>query len=760
MSNSVNSILVLTVACFLLAKPLSAESSPLVREDARHWYLTSSQLEVTIQKINGLVSRITSLTPSRFDLLPPTPNGLDVYVYDAGRKFKERVDSLKKVVVRRGENFVELTCTVELGTKQVYPNCRIGDGQITYRLYDDRLDVNVKIKSARTSYADNRVIISQAYDRSGWRRQLYPGLNGTITALPVNKAGTFRYYDALWDNTKGDAIEKTRFPYGILERNDRFFLWGNLDVNSFMVLTPNRYGGIPSFAFAPKCIREGDVFEFNFTYKVFSKKDYSFSDVCKWYAENLYSSNPLTKGIVALDKNRRPRTLPEGNVMSGFPIPGSSGLAAIAQSQKEGTGGHRLVSKDSMEKIVAATRNLKMTSLWILGCQPWDEIPRTKGEWYTSNGLKQTAKKVKSETEMLKKMGYHPFFYTRQLYPHFAYFDDKPRYKKWMLRTKDGWPFNYVSGADPTPPFDLGLLPEVAKLIGVKAKGQIAVHADFCNDEHRDWYVKKLEKSMDFYQPAGIAWDMGWDVHTAPCYNHPATGTHHGILRAQYELDGYLKKNHPTMRKIMNQVHGSPSNNYVDGVMYEGGLQIDKLSADSVKIYRTAMIGLYYANVFRSKYKDRWQDEYIQRVMRNLSYGVTWGGGDFDDIIKSDRIMSLTDLAGFSAKANNVPLVIESKAVKIQPDNSAITASVWADSTRLLIALYNDGASRADIALAIDKSFLKRYGQKVRRKIRFQLLGADGLARKESGFTAETAPAGTLLIKGKLQPKELLITAE
>jgi len=87
---------------------------------------------------------------------------------------------------------------------------------------------------------------------------------------------------------------------------------GYLDLGRHVLVSPNNRGGIPSFFISPKRIQSGGSYNFDFLYKSFGKRRDGLTEVFKWYAEHIYSSNPISRDYV-----RRPLDLPHRNLHRG-----------------------------------------------------------------------------------------------------------------------------------------------------------------------------------------------------------------------------------------------------------------------------------------------------------------------------------------------------------------------------------------------------------------------------------------------------------
>jgi len=720
-------------------RPVREIAGVSLRENAGFWVLRSQELGAVIDKQTGLICALTSLRPRLMHLLRPTENGLLCYAWNRDCGALDIANQIGRYSIRQGkrEGRAYIALSVELGFSQPFASATVRVTAI-YRMFSDRLDICFRVEYLRSNAGQWEFGVFQAYDPRQWERQIFVDVARTTRALKPREKAIQRYSDVPNDATTEapDApMRRARYPYGILERGDRLFLWGFLDLNSFAAMTPNRFGGVPSFSIAPTGIAEGDHYSFDFTYKVLPKPRFELADVCRWYAENLYSSNPLTKGIVRLPRKVRPRTLAEGNVTIGWYRPCEAG------------------EDEAHTRIEAAARKMKAAHVWYGGWNPWNEDHPTTGRWYAGGGLWQTAEGVKQEIKALRERGFEVYLYFRQIRHDVAYYHDRPPYREWIHLTEGGFPYAFsfdgkIRADAPRTP----IAPEDSAALGIEAQDYADVFMDLCNDDCREWLTKEIISALDYYQPSGVAWDMGWgDILEAPCTRHPQTGLHHAVLRIQYDVWCWVRQHHPWMKIIGNEFKGSPSQLYCDAMMFEAGDHLDILTMQSMKFYHTASTGLYYREAFPD-------EEWPQAVMRHLSFGITFGGRVEE--MANPPFADLTALAEFSAKANKTPLVIERQGLTLTPQLQEVTGAAWAGKRRVLVAVFN-GLNRA-IALeaALDRRILRAYGSLGDSDPSFIVLSNSGVPRPDRSFTAVLSRRNRIRIVGRLRAKEMLLAQE
>ena len=219
--------------------------------------------------------------------------------------------------------------------------------------------------------------------------------------------------------------------------------------------------------------------------------------------------------------------------------------------------------------------------------------------------------------------------------------------------------------------------------------------ADFCNEEYLQWYINSIKACIDYYHPAGIAWDMAWNDNgwTDGGYSisHPESGIHHGMLRAMYEIQKYITENYPQMRSVSNNAYCNPSNLFVDAVLYEGITQGsgEQLEYEMARAYDKTLVSMYYSSLYSANPP--------QDVMETLALGSSWAGAVGDIEGNNPPVLrTLTELANFSAKTNAAKLVTSFKPIRITPEQTKMPAkypniygSVWASADDCLLFLYN-----------------------------------------------------------------------
>jgi hypothetical protein len=452
--------------------------------------------------------------------------------------------------------------------------------KITPSIYKSGLEISCEIVPKQEIDAPHELLLSSIFDPSKWKRQFYPC--PPYLVLPPSSPTTIRFLaeENDWTELK-EGPSVFFYPFGVLENDSHFLLWGSLDIGKFALLTPNLIPNhIPAICFRPKRLNKNETLQLELYIKSFPKSKFPrYRDVLRWYIENWKDSDPLTgeilknAGNIISLKERLRRTLPTGNLV-GFPG---------GEQVSDGKGNLNDWGKYKLQ----GWQELKIGSLWYYAWHRWDETYPTEGEWVGETSYRIKADILRSDIEALIKAGIHPFLYFRQFLTAEGTYKDKPPYKDWIEVNERG---QSSSG------YSYRLNPDNAKLVGIEE-----VHcfpADFGNDSFRLWYFENLKKCIDFYQPAGIAFDMGWAWWSLGEFSraNPKTSNSHAVTRFQADVWNWLREKHPAMRIITNEAFGIPSQLFADGILIEGGAPAgkDELDYESAKAIPTQVISFEY----------------------------------------------------------------------------------------------------------------------------------------------------------------------
>ncbi len=495
-------------------------------------------------------------------------------------------------------------------------------------------------------------LLSSPFQPNQWTRQFYPRLPYLI--LPPTASWNIKFLASANDWTElkewpGVYI----YPFGVLENEKYFLLWGSLDIGRFALLSPNLIPeNIPALAFRPLSLKKDEKFSLQLFLKLFPKSDFRYRDVLRWYLQNCQNSDPLTKNLFSYKE--RSRRLPEGNLAGFAPLPITDAEGNLTES-----------GKGYLEYFSSR----RIGSLWYYAWHRWDETYPTVGSWWGETG-KHTAEEIKIYLRTLRANGLYPLLYFRQFLAEEGVREDEPPYRDWIGRDERG---------NPSSGFEYPLPPEAKEEISIDR-----VHCsagDFGNDSFRNWYIEAIKRCMDVYQPAGIAFDMGWACATNWQFSHanPRTSTSHGILRLQMEIWEWLNKKYPDMRVIINESYGTPSQLYADGVLIEGGFAAGKTELDyeSAKAVPTTVISYEYPFLYMGQLQGVSTKERPYLLMRYRAKGIA-KSDDYavyvtEKIVGKEGIaIKLSDLIAdgewhiITVDLHNIPQVEDLKGIAFQ----------------------------------------------------------------------------------------------
>ncbi len=456
--------------------------------------------------------------------------------------------------------------------------------RLTPSIYKGGLLLSCKISLKQESNSPYELLLSAPFKPKSWERQFYPRLPYLI--LPPDSPATIRFLAIENDWTELQELGVYFYPFGVLENKTHFLLWGSIDIGKYALLTPNLLpNNIPAMCLRPLKLKMSDTLTLDLFIKSFPKAKFPrYRDVLRWYIENWKDSDPLTGAIlgnakaILEHKRKNPRRLPWGN-LAGFP-----GGEPIAD--EEGN------LNEWGEHLSKGWKAQKIGNCWYYAWHRWDETYPTEGEWIGEMGVKNSPEKIKGYIKALLSVGVHPFLYFRQLLAQEGLRDDGPPYKDWVAINEKGkvlWGYEWAPSA------------ENAKLIGYEKLHLLP--ADFGNDSFRLWFLENLKRCIDLYQPAGIAFDMGWAYPNSAMFSraNPDTSNPHAVLRLQADVWNWLREKHPKKRIITNEAPGIPSQLFADGILIEGGFAAGKTELDyeAAKAIPTTVISYEYPSIYR-----------------------------------------------------------------------------------------------------------------------------------------------------------------
>lgn len=518
------------------------------------------------------------------------------------------------------------------------------------------------------------------------------------------------------------------YPARFVDLPDRYILWGGLDLFRPVAFT-KRETKAPWVALLPRSVKRGDKFFFELVYKVFDKGRFERRDRLRWYVERIRASDPFFGGEPVRLTHKIARHLPQGNLC--FYLHGV---------------GRRLKRSESLplaRRMEERMKRLRFTTIVYLdwyGISDREPPREPAGAWLSpATGRMLFGEAVRRDIKRLQREGFKVILYV--------------------------WPVTLAF--NPREP-----------------------------DKFRH-YLNFLKRAIDFYHPDGIGYDMNWHVHKE-------------CLKLQFALYRFVKAKGRPMWVVVDYGFGTPSQLYADALLSEfGPVQYGfpkNPVTEATWALRTGLFNLLdFANfakrlesegrltkwgIMRVDIRSREELErfYIQLVQKGLALGATWADyarifvapeevprweemGFRGYMVPFPRILGLTDLAEFSAKAAGTPILTETGSVKCHPD---LVASAWADEGKLLVAAYRlkvgwhpepgfftpaEEAETKPVWVAVSKRALKRHGFTKREpSFRFRLIRPDGLPAPAEGFEVRTTPEA-LLITGNF-PEEHLLLAE
>ncbi len=528
-----------------------------------------------------------------------------------------------------------------------------------------RLDL--VLTATRAATQPTEIIVRCPFDPSAWRRQFYPRLPYLVTA-PDAPASLRFAADATDATTFAQVPQMAFYPFGVLENDRAFVLWGSPDVGRYAVLSPNAIApGAPCLSLRPKRLAVGQRLDFDLILKRFAKPECRYRDVLRWYLQSCFSSDPLVRDLFPWDGRMRARRFPVGNV--------GSGIGRLAEPGGDGT------------KFLEVLRRRHVTGLWFQGWGSWDETYPTEGSWLTEYWSRLSFEQVRDEIAWERKNGISPYMYMRQFLSEQGTHTDRPPYRDWVGHDENGDRQAYSDAAVPDA---------IAAELGFHTLQQGC--ADFGNADFLAWYEGRVKACMDIYQPAGIAWDMGWGAGPTWGYSrsNPRVINGDGMLRAQADLWKWLPSHHPEMRAIANEAFGTPSQMFADGILIEGGFAVGKTELDyeAAKALGTTVISYEYPEQYAARLAGLPTESARYVQLRYRALGLNTASGRYvvypsQEIVgKEGTALGCSDLisdgewhiATFDMR--KLPNIAEIKGLAFGMESAADEAHLWVDYLR------------------------------------------------------------------------------
>jgi hypothetical protein len=758
-----------------------------IDESENYWRLHNQEFDIYVEKAAGSVNRVVGLQPSELEIMPLTRQGLVLYAWNKDANWWTLFDVVKSVEV---EPAVEDGSPCVTLTLSLAPSDHAAQGKFEAKarwiVCRDYVVSRVQIESLEQNSDTYEFAYLQAYEAGSWEKQITTHHMGEHYVRAPETRAVHRYQDELWDRTRAGWQQRCRYPIGIMERDDRFWLWGGLDLNGFAVLTTNVAGSMPGFTLKPAQVEQDQTFNYECVFKTFAKPQQTFYDVSLWYGQHVYSTHPLSKGLVAIPRDSKPHTLPPGNI--AFHCYSREWIAP------------KYYDPAFFDQFYSNLDRMQATHIWYTYWWKWDYTYPTEGQWINETNNTISADSLKRELKWLKYNGYRPYFYFRQLWNLAGTYDDQAPYRSWVMKDKYGqykWFFGMRGEMDSRRKELLNIPLDQFVIDG-------PVCMNFDNREFLDWFIGRIKTMVETYDPAGVCWDMGWgDIWYGACSVEPTNpGMHHGETYVMATIYKWLKAEHPDKYVIMNANTASPSQLWCDAVMFENSMHsVDPYALQAAKAYGTVIGNFNYAESYQSS-DPQWRIVHKQAMMRTLAQGVgshTRGYNSFpyDGPMTKDssgyiwahqggeHLPAMEDFFAFSAQTYATPLVAETDAVLAITDSEEVAAervvevaqydyltgitavkegraqdllaASWASEEQYLLAVFNDYNTEKKFRVLINRPGLAAYGNALEGEFTFTVLGPDGLLKSRTWEHAQVSSEDYLILEGSLGPKEELL---
>lgn len=600
-----------------------------------------------------------------------------------------------------------------------------------------------------------RVGLRHGFEPLDWDR-LHGALR-PVRSIDPEQSTVFTYGDREGVVPRGvlEPWQSVTYPLTVLEGEDRWLVVGDRSLDRCVTVAPNEPKGyFPSVQQTRTSLRPGEPVVLALSYRVYPKTTHLLRDVWRAYGRELESENPLLAGGLTYEGKYPPRTLPPG------PLVTSS--AHYVQG-----------------KLQLAERTLPGANVWFFGWHDWiGERYPTQGSWWSSPGGWQRveAAALKRQLSDLKAAGLKPYLYFRHIASLAPAGQGTPA--EWVKREAGGALERWGGG------YQVRLPEAVAAEVGFTEIPWGTY--DFGHPALREDFLQQVREVVDYYQPAGIAWDMDWLPHNP------------GLLAVQAETFNWLRAAHPALRVITNEACGTPSGWFSDAVMLENGILYGKSVADYevskatdaqlFAIERPEMhikaaeillagksdwpfpSGLEDAKRFAdwARYqgtaaqpppaRDLGRQLYLRAGLRNLGLGANWAYVDLLPLTFGVALPpALLDLV---TQVSALPAVTRSFALKL---NSApadreegLYASAWATKGQLRVAVFNDTPRPRPVQLHLSAETLREHNWVTPLP---RATGQATVVNTEGQATAATVKGvgESLQLEGSLPPFSLLI---
>ena len=512
-------------------------------------YLANHDFKLWINRRTGLLTRLVSCRPTEKVIQPTGANSMSLYLGSRDGKF---FGEFNQVVSW------EQLADNEVAVRLVSPEAAVAalaDAEVRYRLADDHLQVRAEVFYRQDSFQAWQLGLRGVFRADEWRDTIF--FSFPASRRPSDATVRAQFFQAPDD--LGVKNMNAFYPCAVTEDDERYFLWGSYDLGAYALLTPNDIAWrLPSMQRTPAMLKAGQSAVFEFNYAVFPKEEHELTQVMRHYIDHVYSSNPLMANHV-----KRP-------VVTGRHFTEGAMAWYHPQGVPVGYDGWR-------EAMLERNSN----NVWYSWWANWTEEALTEGDWYTYDTRHLSAAGVKEEISYMKSKGLNVYLYFRQFLAENGTYEDHAPYKIWLGRDAEGRRQPFIDFPVPHP-----------ELLGDQEKVYWTC-ADFGNPQYRKWYIAMVKRAVDFYQPSGIAWDMGFGG--AYSRADPAGGLGNGTLLVQAEIWEWLRTAHPEMRVVSNECFFSPTSLFADAILIEGAWDVARksdLDYQAAKAFDTTLFSL------------------------------------------------------------------------------------------------------------------------------------------------------------------------
>ncbi len=490
-----------------------------------HLYRENDGFKAWISRETGLLSALYSKEPDTKVIQPAGTNSMQIYLHTADYA----VDGDFNIVVSMQEKNDRIIAEL---TSSDPATAELADAVVTYDFSGKDLQVKCDIRYKKDDPRTFQAGMRSLFRANEWDRNI--AMTFPITARHPEIATTGAFFYKVNDDTRKTHI--SNYPCSIAECDDRYLLWGSHDLGKFAVLSPNDLPWRqPSMLVTPVGIKAGDTSSFEIFYSILPKADNTVTQVMYDYIGKMYSSLPLMKDLLY----RRDFRYSTNGAFAWYHPTGV----------KPGYDGWRQSMLD---------RNAN--NVWYSWWTNWDEVCPTEGEWVTYDSRQLSAEGLKEDIQYMKSKGLNVYLYFRQFLVEEGTYEDKAPYKAWLGRDAEGKRIPFIDFPVPKPELVGGL--ETIRWTA----------ADFSNPDYREWYIDMVKRAIDYYQPSGIAWDMGFS--SAYGAYDPETGIGNGTLYVQAVIRDWAAEKYPEMRIATNESFISPTALMGDSLLIEGAWDV------------------------------------------------------------------------------------------------------------------------------------------------------------------------------------------